>query len=504
MPHREKCSVSENAESKLEPAVEMNKLWQTLATSERRNEEERSAEKMAAETNVQVFKLPDTPGGQTAQNPSQESPGHPADRTSTPTADGGDPIGHTGPVKEIQSEERKTGVITVNTEQARTNQERDTTAMDQDGATDTGVASTSGQDDTSGYTAEGERMEDLDMTGETVVTLMTNKDGSFHYRVVYESAHPDNRTGQGTTGIRTRPSSPRSQDEQPAGEDAHTNLTHLVNTMGRTASPTSGPMPDGGHDREGERGAAGSGEDPPEREGSITEALDYFGQDDEVFRPAETNEVGTTNEHGLPAWMFDRELLKADRDAQDAHYQATDPASPVSEDNPNRPALDLLDRVLIHMYDEEDCLRAETSRVLDDEEVHELLKSRKAELSLECGGPINIVEPDVTSTPRVDRSRDQTEGEEVLRGETMHEPSTLHGDVDEEMPEATDGGGDHWPRQGSTQLRRTAAGRGRNRRTGQQPTTIDRRNHHDPGPSSRNWRRAGWTNFLDTERQIQG
>lgn len=63
---------------------------------------------------------------------------------------------------------------------------------------------------------------------------------------------------------------------------------------------------------------------------------------------------------------------------------------------------DILGRVLKNKDTEEDCIRAETSQVMVDEEVQERVRRRQAELALTCGAPLHINMPDVTSTPRAD------------------------------------------------------------------------------------------------------
>ena len=64
--------------------------------------------------------------------------------------------------------------------------------------------------------------------------------------------------------------------------------------------------------------------------------------------------------------------------------------------------VDLLGRVLEGRDTEEDCVRAETSGILDDGEVNRRIHLRGSELTLSCGAPIVVGNPDVTSTPRPD------------------------------------------------------------------------------------------------------
>ena len=63
---------------------------------------------------------------------------------------------------------------------------------------------------------------------------------------------------------------------------------------------------------------------------------------------------------------------------------------------------DILGRVLRNRDTEEDCIRAETSRIMDDEEVRQQKEKRRTELAFTCGGPLTVHHPDVTSTPRPD------------------------------------------------------------------------------------------------------
>ena len=61
---------------------------------------------------------------------------------------------------------------------------------------------------------------------------------------------------------------------------------------------------------------------------------------------------------------------------------------------------DILGRMLSGRDTESDCVQAETSRHLDDAEVIGTVQDRQAELTLTCGVPMPVGEPDVTSTPR--------------------------------------------------------------------------------------------------------
>ena len=64
--------------------------------------------------------------------------------------------------------------------------------------------------------------------------------------------------------------------------------------------------------------------------------------------------------------------------------------------------VDILGRVLSNRDDEEDCIRAETSQIMEEEEVKQRVQSRRAELALSCGAPLRVVGPDLTSTPRTE------------------------------------------------------------------------------------------------------
>ena len=99
------------------------------------------------------------------------------------------------------------------------------------------------------------------------------------------------------------------------------------------------------------------------------------------------------------------------------------------------------------MYDEEDWIRAETSRILDDGEVQEQVQLRGAELALGCDGPLTLHALDVTSTPRPDRFKEYNEEshaltpspeQEILRSGRQHERSLQQEDTDEAMPNQED------------------------------------------------------------------
>ena len=285
------------------------------------------------------------------------------------------------------------------------------------------------------------RADDLDDTTGTVIEMENGREIPSMCPTRVSTGNP----GPQDTATRTPPTTgdpttTRGPSEStPPRPEAHTDLTFLVNTMGQDTGP---PEDDQGEARP-QVGPTTGRETGTNK--STEEALTYFEGDDDVFLPPPPSPHVDPETSGLPPWMHDRELLKADRDAQDEHYQRTDPASPVPWDHPCKPALDILDRVLVHMYDEEDCLRAETSRVLEEEEVRDLLEKRGNELSLTCDAPITITEPDVTSTPRADRGGEQVNGAkategEILRANTMEEPSVLEGDADEEMPETGEEG----------------------------------------------------------------
>ena len=63
---------------------------------------------------------------------------------------------------------------------------------------------------------------------------------------------------------------------------------------------------------------------------------------------------------------------------------------------------DLLGRILNNKDTEADCVRAETSRIMEEDEVRQHLRSRHSELAFSCGRPLQVRHPDVTSTPRPD------------------------------------------------------------------------------------------------------
>ena len=204
--------------------------------------------------------------------------------------------------------------------------------------------------------------------------------------------------------------------------------------------------------------------------------MDLYGGDDDVFLPPRLtgqdashavsdrsrSPAATTPPRDWPDQNQPHPWLKiTSPDAEELRRRACPPERRPAVFHPtgDRPR-DLLDRVLFHMYDEEDQVRAETSRHMDDLEVQDHIMRRQAELALECDTPIVINHPDVTSTPRPvcgdldaqgtapDRAT-PTPGRgssEELRSTTEAEVSLLQEvaaeehDSDEEMPGDEDDG----------------------------------------------------------------
>ena len=61
---------------------------------------------------------------------------------------------------------------------------------------------------------------------------------------------------------------------------------------------------------------------------------------------------------------------------------------------------DILSRVLHNTETEADCIRAETSQIMGEEEIQARVENRREELTFTCGRPLNLHAPDITSTPR--------------------------------------------------------------------------------------------------------
>ena len=122
---------------------------------------------------------------------------------------------------------------------------------------------------------------------------------------------------------------------------------------------------------------------------------------------------------GDPAGVLPEDILGPTPQPRPLSEAVGNPENDVNNMSTTREPLDLLDRVLVRMFNEEDLVRAETSRHLDEAELHYQLEERKAELALGCDTTLDLQNaPDVTSTPRAERFAEDNPGSpspELLR-----------------------------------------------------------------------------------------
>ena len=219
----------------------------------------------------------------------------------------------------------------------------------------------------------------------TVVIVEADLDGTVNFSIQdSESPSPTHHSLHLDTG-----------DGATATSNGHTDITHLFPTMVCRS----------------EGDTRSNGDDPIN---ITTDAVGYPEEEADGTRTTPTTPVTTTTTPVPKPMNTDDTTLPNPRREPDS--------------------LDLLDRVLVHMFDEEDLVRAETSRFLDEREVQEQLEERKAELALCCDAPITLAAPDVTSTPRREPQTEEratnpscpgTSPPEILRATQTKEKSLI-------------------------------------------------------------------------------